>query len=315
MYMHTCLHHAHSQFGSIQVHPLVPAPCQSFHKLRQPSMQQCLFSPLARASFSFHPAFTWHPTDLSMQPIHSFLHQLHLLLNWAQHQMKIMQNWEVQTILRKLWGGSHHTKANARSSKQRIANWRKTSILCSNNARIGKRNASVLPKSQSRGTRSKSKCMKFHLQQQSQKQPESIGCHIHLHQQIQVPPLPAAAALPGASLQAQSPCNQKWQLVNHSRMPSSCSKMPRGDRKARDTKETDKHSWKGPKDTKSWCRHRRIGLQRPKQKHMQCGSQSKKRMQRRTCSKLRLWPTELSYEFLEFAVANLGLEPCHVLAL
>ena len=29
------------------------------------------------------------------------------------------------------------------------------------------------------------------------------------------------------SLQAQSPCNQKWQLVNHPLVSSSCSKRPR----------------------------------------------------------------------------------------
>ena len=198
MYMHankhTCLHHAHSQFGSIQVHPLLLAPCQSFHKLRQ--MQN----------------------KLSMQPVHSPLHQLHLLLHWAQHQMKIMKNWEmwwskcvVQATMRKLWG-SHHTKASARSSKQRIANWGKTGTRCSNNARIGKQNASVLQIQQ---------CMARAPPKRTTKAPSttkgpSRGTRSKL------------LLRESTSLQAQSPCNQKWQLVNHPIVSSNCSKMPRG---------------------------------------------------------------------------------------
>ena len=185
MYMHankhTCLHHAHSQFGSIQVHPLLLAPCQSFHKLRQ--MQN----------------------KLSMQPVHSPLHQLHLLLHWAQHQMKIMKNWEmwwskcvVQATMRKLWG-SHHTKASARSSKQRIANWGKTGTRCSNNARIGKQNASVLQIQQ---------CIARAPPKKTTKAPSttkgpSRGTRSKL------------LLRESTSLQAQNPCNQKWQLVNH----------------------------------------------------------------------------------------------------
>ena len=229
---HTCLHHAHSHFGSIQVHPLLLAQCQNFHKLPQmqyklsmnfcKQMMQTILSLLHQLSliqmlFQLIQIHTKIAENLMMQPIHSLIHQLHLLFHWAQHQMKIMKNWEmwwskyvVHATIRRLWG-SHHTEPSARSSQHRIGNWRMTGQLCSNNARIGEQNAWALqtqhhqrgpPKrttKASSSTKGPSRCTrkKMHLREST-------------------------------NLQAQGPCSKKCQLVRHPVIPPRCSRRQRG---------------------------------------------------------------------------------------
>ena len=93
---HTCLHHAHSHFGSIQVHPLLLAQCQNFHNLPQmqyklsmnfcKQMMQTILSLLHQLSliqmlFELIQIHTKIAENLMMQPIHSLLHQLHLLFH------------------------------------------------------------------------------------------------------------------------------------------------------------------------------------------------------------------------------------------